>query len=461
VPGVKEFHRFTPPLPRDHVHTGADSCDICEELRGTHRGDQTVSRRQSWSTRLVAESLRDLARGATYAAVSVRARETTGRTRTRAGAGTGKATGGQADARNSWHIAADWTEMFSPVLWEHVEAQMRDRNATEVAERDRLRAEGLPDEHPLTIVIDETAVWSRYVDSERRRASRRDYSVLTVAEVRWRDRGGRFERIQNLRLARALPANDHLAWKLVFDELGYTPSFIVTDSDDGQLKAIREHYAGDPHPPAVVPSMFHVRHSVQEGLEKSPGAFVQLVPLGIREFRVEISDHVAQLSRKNLTALTPAEWSQWWDDLEALLVQFGAPVEPTRKRRMEYEKPVAAVLPLLATYPNLPLSTGGIEVAMRQRIDPILDSRGHAFANLERTNRLLDLVICDDHGLFNKMADVIDLLRSDSIANQGWSTPLRTVSDPQPATATRWEGRYSSLRDQMLLRDVARSKGVS
>ena len=59
------------------------------------------------------------------------------------------------------------------------------------------------------------------------------------------------------------------------------------------------------------------------------------------------------------------------------------------------------------------------------------------------------------------MPAVIDLLRSDSVANDGWSTPLREVTDPQPPTASRFVGRYSSLRDPLLIRDVARSRGLS
>lgn len=77
------YHRFTSVLPRDHVHVGSESCAECEELRGLHRGDATVSRRQSWSARFVAETLRDLARGTTYADASVTIREATERTRTR------------------------------------------------------------------------------------------------------------------------------------------------------------------------------------------------------------------------------------------------------------------------------------------------------------------------------------------------------------------------------------------
>ena len=50
------FHGFTPWLPRHHVHVGAESCEECEEIRGTHRGDQSVSnasrgRHASWAKR--------------------------------------------------------------------------------------------------------------------------------------------------------------------------------------------------------------------------------------------------------------------------------------------------------------------------------------------------------------------------------------------------------------------------
>ena len=75
------YHRFTPWLPREHVHTGKDSCEACEELRGTHRGEASVSRRHSWSARSVAEGLRNLARGAP----APRSRRWRGRRRTEPG----------------------------------------------------------------------------------------------------------------------------------------------------------------------------------------------------------------------------------------------------------------------------------------------------------------------------------------------------------------------------------------
>lgn len=159
--------------------------------------------------------------------------------------------------------------------------------------------------------------------------------------------------------------------------------------------------------------------------------------------------------------MSEAEWSGWWDELEKLLLSLRAPLEPVRVRRDRYEDAVAEVLPIVAKLPQLPLSTGGLEVAIRRKVEPLLVGRAHAFANLERTNRLSDLIVCDDHGLFDRMPDVVKLLRHDSTANDGWGTPLREIADPRPPIAGRWSGRYSSLRDPLLLRDVARSRGIS
>lgn len=457
----KSFHRFTPTLPRDHVHTGTDHCDACEELRGTHRGDQTVSRRQSWSARIVAEALRDLARGGTYAQVSKNAWDATGRTRTRTTTGKAKRTGAAAETKNRWHTAADWVETFGPVLWERVEARLRSRAAAAVAERDRLRAAGEPNPKPVTIVIDDLPVYAKWMDHNRRNSFRKDYAVLTIAEVHWRERGDVIDRDQRLRLARAYPNSDHHAWKLALHELGYVPDFIVSDADDSQMKAIREFYGSAPVAPIVIPSMFHIRLGVENGLLETPGAFTQIVKRAQRDLRPELADQLAKLSRTNLTTMSGAEWAGWWDDIETCLEAIGAAVEPTRLRRNDYEAQVAAILPLVAAFPQLPLSTGGVEVAIRRKIEPILDGRAHGFANLARTNALFDLVVCDDNGLFNRMPQGIRWLRADSADHDGWSPPLRQVADPRPPRATAWTGRYSSLRDQIFLRDLARSKGLS
>ena len=455
VSNRQDYHRFTPVLPRDHVHTGEDQCDDCEELRGTHRGDQAVSRRQSWSAQVVAEALRDLSRGATYAEVSKRSREMTHRTRTRAGRT------GRDGPKNWWHIAADWTEVYGPVLWSHVEEELCRQAEVAVAERDELRAAGKDNPAPLAIVIDDKPVAAKWVDASRKRSSRDIFAVLSVAELSWHSRGGEIDRQHRLRLARAYATSDHIAWKLVFDELGYVPDYIITDADDSQLKAVREFYAGEAHPPVVIPSMFHIRNGVELALFETAGTFTQQVSGGIRELHPELADHIALLSRRHLAKTSAADWTQWWDDLEGALIARSLPVERVRLRRGRYEQEVAAILPTIAKLPHLPLSTGGVEVAIRQKIEPLLDNRGHAFANLERTNRLFDLVVCDAHGLFHDLPHVIGLLRADSAEHDGWSSPLRAVADPQPADATAWTGRYSSLRDQLLVRELARAKGLS
>ena len=459
--GSGAFHRFTSLLPRDHVHVGTDACEECEELRGLHRGDQTVSRKQSWSSRLVAETLRDLARGATYADASLRMRKVTGHTRTRKpvpGSARPAYTGSRL-AKNAWHIAADWCETFSPVLWARVEADLVARNGRDNEERERLALAGTQNPEPMMVLIDDVPINARFVDEDGANISRRDYFVLVVAEVAWGAAvGATTVRQLRLRLVRAYPTNDHHAWKLLFDELGYTPDFILADAGKGLMKAVADFYKGGV---TFVPSLFHVRAAVEKGLFETQGAWVRASTRAPKELRGDVGSHLAGLRKKNLTTMTVPEWSAWWDDLEALLSGIGAPVEPTRRRRKNYEQAVAVILPTLATSPQLPVSTGGLEVAIRKRIEPMLANRAHAFANLEQTNRLFDLVVCDDHGLFDDMALVVSLLRTDSADHDGWSTPLRTVADRQPPKAPVRGKRYSSLRDQQLLRDITRAKGLA
>jgi hypothetical protein len=107
-------HTFTPPLPRDHVHSGEEHCEHCDELRGIHRGETAVARRHSWSTRVVARGLEQLAGGATYADVSRWAIRVTGTQRTRMPAvrpprakPKKKVSPRTREIRNAWHIAAD------------------------------------------------------------------------------------------------------------------------------------------------------------------------------------------------------------------------------------------------------------------------------------------------------------------------------------------------------------------
>jgi hypothetical protein len=461
TPGGTEWHRFTPALPRDHVHADGDSCAECDELRGLHRGDQAVARRQSWSARLVAETLRDLSRGMTYAEASLRVRNVTGRTVTRSVEGEPKrrAYTGSRLARNAWHVAADWTETFSPVLWDHLDARLRAETAGRLARRDELLAAGLSDPEPMVVVIDDVPIYATGTDADGAYLGRRDYFVLVVGEVLWGP-GPRatLDRRIRLRLVRAYPSSDHYAWKLLFAELGYTPDVILADAGKGIIKAVEDVYGGAS---LFVPSLFHVRRAVEKGLYDTPGAWTRASKRAPKELRPELSAHVGQLTRKHLTTMGVAEWSAWWNDLEALLGSLGVPVEKTRRRRVGYEARVAKALPTLTALPQLPVSTGGLEVAIRKRIEPIFTDRARSFANIERTNRLLDLVVCNDHGLFDDVTVPARLLRDDSSANDGWSTALRQVADRQPPKTPTGVQRYSSLRDQHLVRSIARSRGLA
>ncbi|HTU36573.1 MAG TPA: hypothetical protein VMF35_01075 [Acidimicrobiales bacterium] len=451
-PNSRQFHTFTPPLPRNHVHLGGESCPECEEVRGVHRGDLAVSRHQSWSSRVVAQALRDLAVGLSYANVSRNAIEGTQRKRSRADAKRKpEERRNKHLSRNAWHIAADWCEVYSPVLYAHVEQQMRGR-AMKAAKTQELQRERGEDVTPRVIVIDDLPVYASGTRQDGSRTAKRDYFVLALAETFGREAPG-----LRLRILRAVPAAEHYAWKLVFDELGYTPDFIVADAATGIVKAVNEYYRGAV---TFVPSLVHVRQAIEVGLHATKGAYTQ-ERRGTTKFIVPaIAEHLFELSHATITTMTSAGWSQWWDDLERGLDTLGVSLEPTLKRRDNYEATVAAMLPALAGTVDVPVSSGGLETLLRNRVLPVLHGRSHAFANIERTNRLLDLVVCYDRGLFRNMSTVVSLIRGDSANADGWSTPLRAVTDRQQVPGAK-TGRYSSLRDVGLVRDIARAKKLA
>lgn len=480
----KVFHSFTPSLPRDHVHTGKESCEVCDELRGTHRGEQSASRRQSWSVRVVADALRDVAAGKSYAEVSKKAWKVTGRTRSRASRSATSSSPATSDvtqnddpfaqpideaqavtkvptdadiSRNRWHTAADWVEVYGPVLWDEVSRRVRAEGEAAVQLRaEQLKAGRHPD--PVVVIIDSIPVYSRPGRRQDEKKSKALFSVLALTEVIWRKSGDEVVgRTHRLRLVRAFPAPDHWSWKLLFAELGYTPDVIVSDYDSAQLKACREFFRDAPTTPLVIPSLWHVRRNVENALLESKHTTYVSGQDGGERLRPELADHLSQLSRAGLQGLT----SEWWDQLFDKLLALHAPIDLVASRRRNYETLIEAALPLVERFPMVPLSTASVEEALRKRVGPLLENRGHAFRNLERTNRLFDLVVCAEYGLFHDMNEIVRLLRQDGANANGWSAPLREVSDIQPpATAGEFK-RYASLRDPLLPREAARRQGVA
>jgi hypothetical protein len=481
------FHAFTPALPRDHVHDGEEHCGHCDELRGIHRGETAVARRHSWSSRTVAEGLSRLSAGETYADVSRWARRVSGSTRTRrrdddgtsgseqpngeatdddvdpffapdeeaedtgptGAAAKKKPTVTTVEARNWWHIAADWVEAFGPVVFGPVETRLRELALSEWERLDELAAQGQRLERPQVVLVDDVPVYGRELDRTAKGKSRRDagFFVLVAAEVLWDSRGP----VTKLRLARAMPKSNTAAWRLVFDELGYAPDFVVADAGTGIGAAVAAHF--DPARTCFVPSLWHLTNRIERALADTRGAFTT-TSRGT-DLITPIAKHLRLLNRHSGVLNDTAAWAQWWDELEGLLVAHKMPLDKVRTQRRNSEPRMAAALARLATQPDVPVSTGGLETIIAKRIHPMLAGRRQAFANLERTNLLFDLAVARDHGAFDDINTVIAALRADTEPNGGWTVPLRSVADPRPRG-----GSYSSLRDATLLADLAADRGL-
>jgi hypothetical protein len=521
----KGFHNYTPPLPREHVHTGESHCQECEERRNVHHGDQTVARRQSWNLRVVAEGLEKLASGAdTYSSVGRWAWQATGRSRSRPAklseaererrakaaawqkaVRTAEASGQRpprkprglsldplpsapavrrrrrdadgrelparrtpsarsAEARNRWHVAADWVEMYAPVLWQPLHERLLAAEAAEHARRAAMTdAERAADGRPQVLLLDDTPVNSRAAfDGRATLRSRREYFVLGAATIDWPARTDGppptpDDRHTRLRMLRAYPSNEATGWRLLFEELGFIPGerepeFVLADAGTGLRKGIDDYF----QTAVLVPSLFHIHKAVTEALvQQTPGAVV-LTDHG-KALRPELAAHLSWLTGERLRSITDAQWSAWWSDFEVLLDRLDLPPEKLAERRDSYKPTVAAALPALRANPGVPVSTGGFETLLRATVTTVLTGRGHGFANIERTNNLLDLVVCRNRGVFARRSEVLAKLRAETKEHDGWAAAPRDVADPQPPAPAA----YSSLRDKDLLDQLARSRGAA
>jgi hypothetical protein len=364
------------------------------------------------------------------------------------------------ESHNVWHIGADWCEAFAPAVFGPVEERLR---AEALRERQRLDAElaaGLVPDRPQVLLLDDIPVYGRAQGGTARRDE--GYFLLVAGEVTWgeapQDPSTIPDRRVRLRLVRAMPKSNAPAWRLLLHELGYHPDFVVADAGTGIALAIGRHF--DPQRTTFVPSLWHVGQAVRTALSKTSGALVD-GPTG-RELPDELREHLAGLNRDD-ALWDVAAWGGWWDGLEACCVALRLPLDQVRRRRRLYEPQFAAALPRLQLHREVPVSTGGLETVMRRQVKPLLALRGSAFANIERTNRLLDLVIAREHGAFDDIPAVAATLRADAVSvvgahsrRRGWAPPLRSICDPSPE-----EGRYSSLRDPLLVLELAEERKLT
>jgi hypothetical protein len=516
----KGWHSFTPPLTREHIHVGEVHCEECDELRGVHHGDERVARAQSWNLRLVAEGLEKLSAGQSYTDVGTWAWRSTARCRTRPAALSSQLRRKQAalkrwraaaraaeeagrpappmpttasapvtittavavrrrrvdaagkvlpprsrkprtrEANNRWHIAADWCEMYAPVLWQPLHERLLAQERAEHARRAALApAERLADGRPSVLLLDDQPVNTKALnDGTGRKVSRRSYFVLGAASIEWPPGPGAPEpddRYTRLRLLRAYPDNTATAWKLLFHELGYRtgvyePEFVLADAGTGLGKAVAEYL---PHA-VFIPSLWHVSEAVIEALEKTPGT-MRMTDDG-RELHPELIEHVAWLSTLRIQTMTIAQWRGWWNDLDTLLTRLGLPYERVARRRDNYREAIEKMLPAVQANPGVPIATGGLETVLRGSVKRMLTGRSHGFANIERTNSLCDLLVCRDHGVFTPLSGVLAALRAEAKRCGGWASAPRESADPQPPMPAT----YSSLRDRDLVVSLAKARGI-
>jgi hypothetical protein len=221
----------------------------------------------------------------------------------------------------------------------------------------------------------------------------------------------------------------------------------VSDAATSIVAAVGRHFDG-PTAPLLVPSLWHLGRALENNaLEKA------LKGANGRDIRT----HLNELKREAGAIRSVPDWIGWWDHLAVLAKASGlVKMDALRQTRANYEARMAAAIPVLAADPRLIVSTGGLESVIRDTIEPVLDRRRHQFANIERTNMLMDMVVARSVAMFAKPAIVEDLIVADALGHDGWTVPLRTIADPQPAYRS-----YRSLRDEMLLLAVAEQHGIA
>ena len=197
-----------------------------------------------------------------------------------------------------------------------------------------------------------------------------------------------------------------------------------------------------------MPSLWHLARALENNaLEKA------LTGPNGRELRI----HLNELKRDGGAIRSIGDWIGWWDHLRALARASGrVKMDSLRQTRANYEARMAAAIPTLLADRRLLVSTGGLESVIRDAIEPVLERRRHQFANIERTNHLMELVVARSVGMFADLNAVANLITADTLEHDGWTVPLRTIADPLPAY-----GAYRSLRDEMLLLAVAEQRGIA
>jgi hypothetical protein len=423
-------HRFRPPLSRLAVDHG-ETCPECRALRGRDRGDTNAARGHRYTARVVAAALGALGGGDSYGAVGQWARE-----QARAGhdleAHTAYLRSREETKRRraAWRLAADWTETFTPVLWEPWAARARAEVLEALAGRSKDRA-------VVTLMIDDIPIFTKGQEGGRRGKQR--FAVLAATETFADPSTG--QRRNRLRLLRAYPNHDADAYRLLLAELGYVPDVILADGGSGIGGAVKWLRRASPGRSFVLMlSAYHLRSQLRRQFSEltKPYGFVP-------------GDLLDRLQNWSFCASGTA-WRSWWSDYEARLVAQGIPPSSWPQRWIKQVKPtVDAQMDLLDENQLLPRSTGALEATLFGLVEPSLSRRAAGFGNLARTNRLLDLMVLRANGEFSSQSRVIEQLNADVRLHDGYAPPVRALAD------RRME---RSLLDETSLERLTKAAGV-
>ena len=215
------FHRFTPPLPREHPHGGV--CDTCDSALAPHAGP-VVGRHYRHRLRLVANALADVGQGMSYTRAANRARVAAGRDPIVGGGG------GQ--------MVAEWVDSWAPVVIDaHIETDW-----------------------PETLVLDSTDFWWT---NARTHTRRREFAILIAYGYPGPGAKNTNPRVWGIRACTTARTADWVAF-LKSLRLPAPPTSIVTDDNLAVPAAVRKLWRPQPGPSFPVPFVFACEHHMRE-----------------------------------------------------------------------------------------------------------------------------------------------------------------------------------------------------
>ena len=462
-------HQFTPPLSREAVAPG-DACVRCDELLSPHHGPITAARHTPWTLTGVTKALNDLSLGESYANVSLALRAQRDAAREHLSEAHGvEAFGSLAapvassstsysreDKKNAWRVAADLVEQYAPPLFAEAEARLRVTTEAQRVANDAILAAdpSATLQAPVVYLLDDLPIWTR-----SNGVKRPAWNVLTVAEIRWKESDDPFllpQRDSRLRLARAFPRTNSDAWKLVLDELAVRPDFVVADYGTGLQNAVRDYYGPGV---GVIPSLWHIHRNLRDALITLPNTTFNE---GKEKVLIDpLRKHLSMLARDELIGRTEQDIAHWWDGFEAIVKALPAPLAKIRRQRAVHEPRLVAALPLLDANPHLPASNAAVENRIRNALKPFLENRSHLFGNQERTNRLLNLLVCREAGTFTDLDALALRIRALNEANGGWAPAPRQILDRQPPASVAQGKPFQSLKSHTVVARLAKDRGIT